>query len=95
MFSSPAVDTLWMFVSARQVEEDERVQPDAGQHLRLQRTRIRGLQTPASSGLGALREMVHGSGGQEDRHQGEERARDPVHPSGCASTTCHLLFVLR
>lgn len=75
-----------------QVEKDERLQPPAGQHLGLQRTRSRGLQGAGSSGLGAHREMVHGSRGPEDRYQREGSARDPLYTSRYTSPEKHVSY---
>ena len=53
--------------SSVQVKKDEHVHPHAGGHLGPQGTR--GRQGPDSSGVGARREVVHGSGRPQDRNQ--------------------------
>lgn len=79
-----AVGHLTLFC---QVEEDERLQPFPGQHLRLQRTCEWRLHGAPASGRHAHRAMVHGSRGPEGERQRERGAGDPLPASRCTWMT--------
>lgn len=70
-----------------QVEEDERLQPLLGQHLRPQRTCDGRLHGAHSSGSHAHREVVHGSRGPEGYRPRAGGAGDPLLASRCARMT--------